>query len=185
MSWDERREHYRIEDDLCFAYCVVEAKDALNEAAITKQLLGEKGQNYQEVMQYFRSIDNQLSEIEFMASKEEQNLVNYLKLLNSKIDYLANVLILNENQNCSKVNLSLNGMAFKTTEYLPEGTHLKLRINVKPKYVPIILDARVVYCQFNADERYRVAISFLGLSEKEEQYLNQHIMYSQTQQLLD
>lgn len=184
MTWDERREHFRIEDELCFDYCTVEAKDALNEAAITKQLLGENAACYQEIMQYFYNVGNQLSELE-LSSSQNPDLMHYLKLLNSKIDYLANVFFLNEHKKCAKVSLSLNGMSFKTQDYLNKGSYLKIRINAKPNYIPIILDAKVVYCHFDNEDQYRVGVQFIDISHKNEQTLNQHILFSQTQQTLD
>ena len=185
MGGDERRQHYRVEDEISFDYCVVNAKDAFNEAAITKRLLGENGLRYQEIMDYFKPIDNQLSELEFMMSKDNQPLLHYLKLINNKVDYLTSALLLNEHSNSSRVDLSLNGLSFKTNEYIPEQSHLKIRINTKPQCIPIVLDAKVIYCKLQADERYRIATTFLDVNQKQEHLLNQHILSVQTQQKLD
>jgi PilZ domain len=181
MHSEEQRQHFRIEDDIHFTYCIVNACDAMNEEAIHKQLLGHQGQKYQEVMQYFNQIDSQISEVEALIKQNQPDIAHYLLLLNNKIDHFARFILLENNTPAKKASLSLGGMAFDTNEKLEEKTHLKLCINTKPNYIPIIIDAKVVYCNCEQEGCYRIAIQFLSVNSEEERLLSQHIMHGQRQ----
>ena len=185
MHSDEQRQHFRIEDEIHFSYCVIHAYDAVNEEAINKQLLGEQGLRYKDVMHYFNQIDNQMAEVESIIKQNNPEIAHFLALLNNKIDHLARFLLLEDNTPLKKASLSLGGMAFDANELLEEQTHLKICINTKPNYIPIIIDAKVVYCKQDSDELFRIAVQFLSLSPHEEQLLSQHIMFGQRQETPD
>ena len=70
-------------------------------------------------------------------------------------------------------------MAFKTTELIKEKTNLKMVIYTKPKMIPIIVEATVVYSQYQSENHYRTAVAFNELTEEQEQILSQHILLGQ------
>jgi len=175
----ERRQHFRIEDQVYFDYRVIEARELCSEHLITEELLGLNGKRYLETTQYFQSLDYELSDLTQKLALHEPALAHYLNLINAKIDYLARHLSIGEKIQLRKVNISLGGMAFKTKDHFKEKTHMKIIIYTKPKMVPIVVDAMVVYSQYQNENQYRTAVQFQALNKEQEELLSQHIIQTQ------
>ncbi|KTC85326.1 MULTISPECIES: PilZ domain-containing protein [Legionella] len=179
MPIHERRQHFRIEDQVYFDYKLVEAGEPYSEKLITDELLGQSGRRYLEATQYFQSIDYELAGLTQTLAMEEPALAHYLNLINAKIEYLARHLMLGDNIHLRKVNLSLGGMAFKSKERIKEKTHMKIIIYTKPKMLPIVVNATVVYSQYHNEKQYHTAVQFEELDKEQEQLLSQHIILAQ------
>lgn len=179
MPVHERRQHFRIDDQLYFDYKILEAGSICSDKSIAEELLGQNGQRYLETTQYFQSLDYELSELTQSIALKEPTIAHYLNLLNAKIDHLAHHLLVGEKIHLRKVNISLGGMAFKTKERIKEKTRVKIVIYTKPKMIPIILDTIVVYSQYFNENSYRTAVQFEQLTSEQEQLLSQHIMLAQ------
>jgi hypothetical protein len=185
MPVHERRQHFRIDDHIYFDYKIIEPGEFCSDLTLTNQLLGESGQKYLEATQYFQSIDNELSELTQSLAIEEPALAHYLNLLNAKIDYLSRQILMTNKIQLRKVNISLGGMAFKTPEQIRERTNLKIIVYTKPKMIPIIVDAMVVYSQYQSEAHYRTAVTFCNLTSEQEQLLSQHILQAQVKSRAD
>ncbi|MBN9231482.1 MAG: pilus assembly protein PilZ [Legionella sp. 40-6] len=185
MPIHERRQHFRIEDYVYFNYRVMEPGEMCSDRAVVDELLGKNGQRYLEASHYFQNIDYELAELTQAIALKDPALAHYLNLLNTKIDYLSRQMLMTNTIQMRKVNISLGGMAFKTSELIREKTNLKMVIYTKPKMIPIILEATVVYSQFKADNNYRTAVAFNGLTEEQEQILSQHILLGQVKSRSD
>ncbi|KTC68077.1 type IV pilus assembly PilZ [Legionella birminghamensis] len=179
MPVHERRQHFRIDDQVYFDYKILQPGSLVSDKSLTEELLGQNGQRFLETTQYFQTIDYELAELTQSLALKEPALTHYLNLLNAKIDYLARHLLMGDKIHLRKVNISLGGMAFKTKERIKEKTLLKLVIYTKPKMVPIVVDAICVYSQYLSDDLYRTAVQFDTLSPDQEQLLSQHIMLAQ------
>jgi len=180
MPVHERRQHFRIEDHIYFDYRIIEPGDLCSDRAITEKLLGENSQKYMEAALYFQNIDYELSELTQAIAVKEPAVAHYLNLLNTKIDYLSRQMLMTNTIKLRKVNISLGGMAFKTPDQIKEHSNLKIIIYTKPKMIPIIVDAIVVYSQYQSDQHYHTAVSFNSLTSEQEQYLSEHILLGQT-----
>lgn len=185
MPVHERRQHFRIDDHLYFDYRVVVPGEFCSDLSLTNQLLGDGGQKYMEAAQYFQSIDSELSELTQSLGVKEPALAHYLNLLNAKIDYLSRQMMMGGKLQMRKVNISLGGMAFKSNELLKEKTQLKIIIYTKPQMIPIIVDAVVVYSQYQNETHYRTAVAFNELTNEQEQLLSQHILLAQVKSRAD
>lgn len=181
MTIHERRQHFRIEDQIYFEYKVLESGSCYSEQALIDELLGQAGQRYLETSRYFRSLDYELAELTQSIGLKEPALAHYLNLLNAKIDHLTRYLTMSDKTVLRKVNISLGGMAFRTREHLADKSCLKVVIYTKPRMVPIIINAHVVYSEPLSPSYHRTAIQFENLSHEQEQLLSQHIMYAQVQ----
>lgn len=176
MPIHERRDHLRISDHVYFDYRIINSGEYCSDSKLTNELLGESGQRYMEASQFFQNIDYELAELTQAIASKEPALAHYLNLINAKIDYLTRQMLMTNTIQLHKVDISLGGMGFKTAEMLKEHTQLKMVIYTKPKMVPIIVDASVVYSQYQSDTHYHTAVVFNELSEEHEQLLSQHLL---------
>lgn len=179
MPVHERREHFRIEDQVYFDFIIFESGKLCSDKLITEELLGQSGKRFLETTQYFQSLDYELSEMTQTLALNEPALAHYLNLINAKIEYLARHLMIGEKINLRKVNISLGGMAFKTKDRIKENTHMKIIIYTKPKMLPIVVNAIVVYSQYHNENQYHTAVQFEELDREQEQLLSQHIILAQ------
>lgn len=179
MPVHERRQHFRIDDRMYFDYRVITPGEFCSDSAITSQLLGGNGKKFMEAAQYFQTIDSELSELTQEIALKEPALAHYLNLLNEKVEYLSRQMLMTGDLELRKVNISLGGMAFKTPELVKEQTNVKIVLYVKPKMIPIVVDARVVYSQYQNEAHYRTSVAFNGLTNEQEQLLSQHILLVQ------
>jgi hypothetical protein len=179
MPIHERRQHVRIEDHIYFSYRVMTPGELCSDRAVQDELLNKNGERYLEATQYFQNIDYELAVLTQALSLKDPALAHYLNLLNAKIDYLSRQMLMDNTIKMHKVNISLGGMAFKTTELMKEKTCLKIVIYTKPKMIPIIIEATVVYSKYQSEHHYRTAVSFNRLTEEQEQILSQHILLGQ------
>lgn len=173
----ERRQHLRIDDQVYFDFRIKQAGDFSSELGLRGELLGENGQKYLESIHYFQAIDYELAGLSKVV--KEPALLRYLALLNAKIDYLSHQMLIPSHIKRHKVNLSLGGIAFKTEQLIAEETSIKIVLFTKPNLVPIIVDATVVYSQYQSEGYYRTAVSYNGLTAEQEQLLAQHILLAQ------
>ncbi|BCA95643.1 pilus assembly protein PilZ [Legionella antarctica] len=178
MSINEKRQYFRIDDNLYFDYAIIEPGQFCSDLSIINQLSSDKNQKKLEAAQYFQNIDYEMSELTHAIRVNEPGWAHYFNLLNAKIDCLSQMLVLSKIQMHS-VNISLSGMTFKTNDQIKEKTNLKIVIYTKPKMTPIIVDAQVVYSQYQTETHYRTAVSFNGLTYSQEQLLSQHILQAQ------
>ncbi|MBA2648997.1 MAG: PilZ domain-containing protein [Legionella sp.] len=183
MAADERRQHCRIDDHIYFDYRIIKPNDCSSELGRRNELLGESGQKYIETLQYFQTIDSELAKVGNIT--RDPAVLQFLHLINAKIDYLSRQMMIPPSINIQKVNISLGGLAFKTSLPIKEGIRVKTVIYTKPKMIPIIVDARVVYCQYQFETYYRTAIAFDELTLEQEQLLSQHILLSQAKCLAE
>lgn len=179
MPVHERREHFRIDDLVYFDYKIIEGSEFCSDLSLKSQMLGEKGQKYMEMANYFQEIEYELSELTHVLSLKDPALAHYLNLMNAKIDYLSTQIMMGSKVSLRKVNLSLGGMAFESNDKISVDTSLKMVIYTKPKMVPIIVNAKVVFCQYQKETTYRIAVAFDTLNQEQEQLLSQHILLAQ------
>lgn len=179
MPIHERRQHFRVDDLIYFDYRVISPGEFVSDIAISNQLLGEKGQKYMEAAQYFQNIDVELSELTQVIGIQQPTLAHYLNLLNAKIDYLSRQILMTGSLELREINISLGGMSFKTADRVKDKTHLKIVLYTKPKMIPIIVDALVVYSQYQNEGHYRTSVSFNMLTHDQEQLLSEHILLAQ------
>ncbi|MCA0403778.1 MAG: PilZ domain-containing protein [Proteobacteria bacterium] len=179
MPIHERRQHFRIEDQIYFEYKIIEQGEFFSDEIIKQELLGQNGKRFLETTEYFQIIDYELAELTQTVALQNPAIAHYLNLLNSKIEHLTRHLLMGDKIHLRKVNISLGGMAFKTKERIKENTHIKIIIYTKPKMFPIIVDAHVVYSQFKSEHHYHTAVQFESLDREQEQLLSEHIILSQ------
>jgi len=179
MTVQERRQHFRIDDQLYFDYRIIDEESYHSEQAMISDLLGKSNQQYMETSEYFQSIERELNELTQNIALKDPAIAHYLNLINTKIDFLTRQLLVGENVNMRHVNLSLGGIAFKDSREIPPDTRAKLLIYTKPKMTPIIVNAICVHCQSVGDHKYRIAMKFESLNHEQEELLSQHIMLAQ------
>lgn len=175
----ERRQHFRINDHIYFDFEAIQPGLCYSEQSITEHLLEQGNDHYFEVMHYFQSLDQELSQLTQALSESQPVVTHYLNLINAKVDCLARHLLMGNKIQLKKVNISLGGMSFKTKERMEIDSHLKMIIYTKPKMIPIIVNAKIVRSEFLNADCNKTVVEFENLTAEQEQLLSQHLMLTQ------
>ncbi|HCA88841.1 MAG: pilus assembly protein PilZ [Legionellaceae bacterium] len=175
----ERRQHFRIDDTLYFNYKILKNHTDTSDT-LHQELLGTTGQFYQETLKLFESLNQQLTKLNQNISSKMPEISQCLHIMNTKLDYLTKYLLFDKPIHLETVNISLGGMAFKTTQKIKKHAAIKIVLYTKPDLIPILIDACVVYSRPLHQHLFQTAVQFKYLSSIHEQLLSRHIMLAET-----
>lgn len=178
----ERRDFFRVNQDVIFDFKLVDAFTAENDEPIAEfddsVSLG--------LVNELRRLDH--DSVQTLRTLSEQNrlLGDYLQTLSSKIDLLARHTLFAAEKNMgdrarTRINLSEDGIAFLAERAVYKGNYLALRLIFLPNYVPVVVFAKVIRCEAK-DSKYQVAAKFHRLADKERQELSRQILKTQVSQ---
>lgn len=125
--------------------------------------------------------------------RRDPDLFEYLKLLDTKINLIAQVLTSQSEQfsehDTREVSLSATGLAFSNETPVQEGEVLELRMLLTSCMAVIVAYARVVHCKDisadNPERPYAVCVEYINMKEDDRELLIKHVVKKQLQQLRD
>ncbi|HEY7773550.1 MAG TPA: PilZ domain-containing protein [Marinagarivorans sp.] len=174
----DRREFFRIDDDVIFDVHPVDADTAAHGTA--RDVVSE-GPSW-EVLESLTEIDTKTQAICANFTSKQATLARYLKLLNDKIDLLARHTVFSSYQHLPKTRISLSqdGIAFKNARMLYKGSFVVLRIIFLPRFTPVITFAQIIRCE-SRDNSYNVAAKFYRLDADQQQVITKTLIKAQQQ----
>jgi hypothetical protein len=143
------------------------------------------------VMSGLASISQQMAGVFHRIKAESPDIAHYLQSLDQKVDLLGRALqsgvACNPAEQSRPVNLSVSGMAFKSSEPLEVDAVLELRLLLFPSLTGFLTFGTVVGCDElepeESDYSHIVRISFTHMRESDRDVLARHIVQRQTAQL--
>lgn len=173
----ERRNTFRINNDVIFDFRVVDSHTA--EEQEPEQAIGDGIALH--LVAELRRIDREAQQLLKIITDKQRLLGDYLQKLNQKIDLIARHSMFSSGQNGGtvRVNLSEEGVAFRSDRALYKGNFLVLRMIFLPSYTPVIVFASVSRCEDEGDEGYRIGAKFHRLREQDRQELARQIIKAQ------
>jgi hypothetical protein len=173
----ERREYFRVEDQLILRYREV-PRDAVGDSPPERHF---DNSEVFELLRELRHIDHEHNNVLRTLAEQNRELGLYLKNVNRKIELVANALAsldqLQQGQTPQSVSISESGLAFVTDPHLTVGTTLALELILLPQHTGLALYGEVV---MNRDEpSAQSVVAFLRLRESDRQILAKHILQVQ------
>ena len=180
----ERREYYRVEDQVALTYRVVGEAET--------ELLLEKLQNNLpdrfNAAASFAGTSRQLSHLLIRVKGQNPDLGMCLEALDRKLNLLSELLVTEEvdleKESTKEVNLSAGGFAFNCHEELKVGDLLETRLVLFPSSTGILALSKVVHCQRLEGSEYgwRIAVEYEEMREPDRDLLCKHILIKQTEE---
>ena len=174
----DRREYYRIEDQIALQISPLSVAEALEP----------------EVLQDASPLFNLLSELhlsEFESqhllrqiSERDRNLAAFLKSQNKRIDLLSQVIaitVLGQIGEPQPVIISEGGIDFQHPSPIAAGSRLSIKLVLMPQALGLLLRARVTHCDRKGDG-FDVGTEFEHLTDAQRQLLARHILQKQAQE---
>lgn len=172
----DRREYFRVEDQVILRYCSVPPEAIGNMPA-------ERHFDNSEMfalLRELRQIDQEHNNVLRGLTEQNRELGAYLKSINRKIDLVANALATvshgQQQQLAQRVSISEAGIAFSSDSNLASGQFLALELILLPSHTGLALYGEVVEIR---NEKGFTVISFVRMRESDRQILARHIMQVQ------
>ncbi len=182
VSGREKRDFFRVNQDVIFDYKIIDAFTAENDSpeiefedSVALGLVNE-----------LRRLDRDSAQTLRLLTEKNRLLGDYLQTLSSKIDLIARHTLFAQNDNHgespkSRINLSEDGIAFLAERTLYKGNFIALRLIFLPNYAPVVIFAKVIRCEAKGDS-YQIAARFHRLADKDRQELSRQILKTQVSQ---
>lgn len=184
---DERREYFRIEDDIALDYRLIDESDVepllerINSRVVDRFTAASS----------FAATSRQMMHTIHKVQIQTPELARCLQALDQKLNMVAQLFVSQEidldEKPARTVSLSAGGVAFRAQHELAEGSLLEFRMVLFPSLVGILTVSKVVNCKRidgeNTQFPWQVAVEYEHLRETDRELLVRHIMSKETEQL--
>ncbi|MGR9012039.1 MAG: PilZ domain-containing protein [Gammaproteobacteria bacterium] len=183
---EERRGFFRIDDEVNLFYKKVDEKQVSEPHHVSDNVLNSCSLSTAlEIVSKDSAI--QLHRLE----KILPDVADYLRLIETKIDLLAQAIVMQGHQfkdnETRNVNISASGMAFNCEEMLKEGDYLEIKMLLVSSMAVIVTYGRVVYCRNSQTNDgkfpYFVGVDFTNMKDDDRELLIKYAVKKQMQQI--
>jgi hypothetical protein len=182
----DRRRFFRINDEVDLYFRKIAEQEALETSHIDENVLTGAA-----LPQIMAAVEREMSSLLKRVEAAQPEAAQYLKLLNYKVDMLAQCLLqqndLAREKNSCHVNLSASGLAFGSEQALNEGDFLELKILLPASRALVTTCCRVVQCRQNPakEQRYPyvVSVDYMNMKEEDREILIKHVITRQLAQI--
>ena len=183
----ERRRYFRVKDEIVLFYKELDTQD-VPEPGEFKETVADSFSLTAALSHLTEDTRSQFKIVE----KNHPDIAAYLKVLESKINLIAQAVLMNDtsfsNQPTREVDLSASGLAFDSENRIELGTVLEIKMILPPSLIAVITYGKVVHCKEYDDKGdtefcFHVGVDFLHLQDQDREILIRHIVRKQMVQL--
>lgn len=184
---DERREYFRIEDEVALDYRLIEEAEV--ESLLER--INSRMVDRFTAASSFAASSRQMTHMMHKVQTQSPELARCLQTIDQKLNMVAQLFVsaeidLDEEQT-REVSLSAGGVAFRSQHEIEQGALLELRLVLFPSLSGILTVSRVIHCvranDANTQFPWQVAVEYEHLRESDRELLVRHIMAKETAQL--
>lgn len=176
---EDRREYYRIEDQIALEISPLSAAEALEP-----ELLQDDSPLFNLLSELHLS-DFESQHLLRQLSDKDRTLAAFLRAQNKRLDLLSSVVahtLLGEIGMPRRVILSEGGIEFTQAQHLAPGTRVKAKMVLMPRAHGLLLRGRVTHCDPRPDGNYELGTEFTDMTDAQRQLLARYILQRQQQQ---
>jgi hypothetical protein len=184
---EDRRTFFRVDDEISFFYHKIDEKQVAEPYSISDNIL-----NNCSLSTALEMVSQDSALLMRRLEKILPEAADYLRLIDSKIDLLAQAIMMQgfqykENDTCN-VNISASGMAFPAQKAFKRGDFLEIKILLVSSMAVIVTYGKVIHCKNNKSDScqpYFVGVSFIDMKEEDKEVLIKYVVKKQLQQIRD
>lgn len=185
---EDKRHFFRVSDSVNLSYRFIDEAQTQHHPQTSVSLLENCS-----LSSALELIAEESAIIHNKLEKLHSDFADYLKLLDIKIDLIAQAVIalstpeeITENQT-RNANISASGIGFDCHEQLVVGQFLEIKMLLVHSTVVIVTYAKVVHCIKNSnvqgDYPYFVGVDYVNMKESDRDLLSKHVAKKQLQQI--
>ena len=188
MKPEERREFFRVDDEVNLVYVKIDEKQVVEGSYVSENILG----NWP-LSEALEKVAQESALLLHKLTKSHPDVVDYLKIIDNKIELLAQAMVMQSGQfnknNIRNANLSATGIAFDSEEAFQEGDYLEIKILLVNSMAVVVACGKVVYCKnCQSDEGrhpYTIGVDYVSIKDQDRELLIKHVVKRQLQQIRD
>jgi hypothetical protein len=186
MKPEERRAFFRVDDEVNLAYKKIDENQVMVGNRVSENILGNCS-----LSAALETIAQESAVLMHRLEKSYPDVADYIKLIDNKIDLLAQAIVMQSGQfdkNDNRIaNLSATGIAFDSKEVFQEGDYLEIKILLVNSMAVIVACGKVVYCKKNEPDEgrypYFVGVDYVNVTDQDRELLIKHVVKRQLQQI--
>ncbi len=187
MSDDDRREFFRIEDEIALDYRIIQEDEVDRLLERIQSHLVDRFT----AASSFAATTRQMAHVIHKVQLDTPELARCLQAIDQKLNMIAQLFVSEEmetsEQATREVSLSAGGIAFRAQNELKIDSLLELRMVLFPALAGIMTISRVIHCVRVEDDDtkfpWQVAVEYEHLREIDRELLVRHIMAKETEKL--
>lgn len=185
---EERRRFFRIDDEVNLFYQKVDEKTVLEPSYISDNVLSNCS-----LSSALDMLSQDSATLLYRLERNHPDVAEYLKLIDSKVDLIAQAIMLQGGQfkenDTRNANLSAAGIAFESEQCLETGDYLEIKMLLVHCMAVIVAYGKVVYCKDSpsgdGQYPYLVGVDYVNMKDQDRELLIKHVVKKQLQQIRD
>jgi len=185
---EDRRGFFRIDDEVSLFYKKIDEKRVTEPHHVSDNILTSCS-----LSTALEMVSHDSALLLHRLEKNQPEVADYLKLIEAKVDLLAQAIMMQgfqfKENDTRNVNISATGIAFNCEELLNEGDYLEIKMMLISSMAVIVTYGRVVYGkngQSNDSQYpYFVGVDFLNMKDEDREMLIKYVVKKQLQQIRD
>ena len=181
---DERREHFRVYDNLIIEYRIV--SEAMTHRPIGAHVFASSSAPV--LMRELRDMSLSCERVLEPLSARDPEVGNLGRLLSRRLDILTELVAAAHEVegyvDSRPVTLSEGGLSFRNAASLPVGTHLAMKLTFIPSHQTLRLYSRVAQSNFVEPEDQQphdIGVEFVKLTETERATIARYVVQKQVE----
>jgi len=179
ISTDERREFFRIEDDVYLELETISAEE-YNSA---EEVLANLHNDSFSLSADFATLNNNLHPVLNNIKQLHPDIAQYLELLNNKIDSLGELLLhkssaYDENKRIN-ANFSASGIKFESEAAHNEGDLIRLELVLFPEKIGVLVFGKIIKTTQSTEQKQIVSIEFEHIRTEDRELMIKHNLNKQ------
>lgn len=188
MKTEERRGFFRIDDEVNLFYKKIDEKLVTEPHHVSDNVL-----NSCSLSTALEMVSQESALLLHRIEKNLPDVADYLRLIDSKIDLIAQAVMMQgfqfKESDTRNVNISATGMAFNCEEALKQGDYLEIKMLLVSSMAVIVTYGKVVYSKNSqsSDSQYPyfVGVDFIDMKDEDRELLIKYVVKKQLQQIRD
>lgn len=185
---EDRRRFFRIDDEVNLFYKKIDEKLVIEPHHLSENVL-----NSCSLSTALAAVSQESAVLLHRLEKSEPDVADYLRIIDTKIELLAQAVMMQgfqfkENETCN-VNISATGMAFNCEERLEEGDYLEIKMLLVSSMAVIVTYGRVVYCRKSESDDSQhphfIGVNFINMKDEDREMLIKYVVKKQLHQIRD
>lgn len=185
---EDRRGFFRIDDEVNLFYKKIDEKLVNEPHHVSDNIL-----NSCSLSTALEMVSQESTLLLHRLDKSLPDVADYLRLIDTKIDLLAQAIMMQgfqfKENDTRNVNVSATGIAFNCEEPLKEGDYLEIKMLLVSSMAVIVTYGKVVYCK-NSESNdsqypYFVGVDFINMKDEDRELLIKYVVKKQLQQIRD
>ncbi len=177
---NERREYFRIDDDIYMEYTVISENEFNNAPDFLKELNNSSFS----LSADFATLNNSIHPLLNNIKQIHPDVGEYLEFINQKIDSLNQLLLIKETgfdeSKVIRANLSASGISFPSQDQFTVDQFIKIELVLLPEKVGILIFGRIVAIKDIRDcEDKSICIQFEHIRPEDRELMIKHNLNKQ------